>query len=148
MSSYLPKPVLAPAGRRGGIVVVDVVEDVTATVPTATDKEKAVAVTAVSGDSAGLASSNLKDKRSIVQNQLSTDGDTSTVGEVAAALTGTQADAVNTRNNSGKQDEPIRGSKRGRLDIPAVPNTVLKEKVSSSSSSAGPASARASAVPG
>ena len=136
MSSYLPKPVLAPAGRRGGIVVVDVVEDVTATVPTATDKEKAVAVTAVSGDSAGLASSNLKDKRSIVQNQLSTDGDTSTVGEVAAALTGTQADAVNTRNNSGKQDEPIRGSKRGRLDIPAVPNTVLKEKVSSSSSSA------------
>lgn len=136
VSSYLPKPVLAPATRRGGIVVVDVVEDVTAAVPTATDKEKAVAVPAVSGESAGVASSNLKDKRSLIQNQLCTDGDVSIVGETTAvAVTGTQSDALNTRDHSGQQEEPIRGSKRGRLDIPAVPNTVLKEKVTSSSSS-------------
>ena len=141
VSSYFPKPVIAAAVRRGAVVVVDVEEDGIATVTTV-EKEKAVAVTAVSGESAGVASSVLKDKRSLVQNQSVSDAEVSAVAgtvciaaAAAAALTGTHAEVPSSKSNSGKQDEPIRGSKRGRLDIPGAASTVLKERVTSSSSS-------------
>ena len=140
VSSYFPKPVIAAAVRRGAVVVVDVEEDGIATVTTV-EKEKAVAVTAVSAESAGVASSVLKDKRSLVQNQSVSDAEVSAIAgtvciaAAAAALTGTHAEVPGSKSNSGKQDESIRGSKRGRLDIPGAASTVLKERVTSSSSS-------------
>lgn len=157
MNTYHPKT-LQVSRPKGSFIVID--EESKDLGPTATltaaalllvqEKDKA---TAGDVEAAGTVRMTTNDKQSCAQSQLpghtSTEGGISRVNSVSnvnnpsaaalsastAMLMATPSEAHVAKVSSGKLDEQIRGSKRGRLDTPAAPAVALKEKNAAASSS-------------